>query len=389
IKKVRKTINELKTIKERINHHNIDDLINKINSLEIYALEGKLFKERLSLYTNPKEDDYKELFKALTKNLKIISRAEPEVKLLFLEGLKKLEKSVAVTGRLVTDEKYLKKANVGFSLELRGNDITKEASDIILLSDSLDGILMSYKYSKMFYNKLRILLLFYVPFISVLNIFMLFGIFLLRENTFTPLKILWINIVFSYFIMPILTNVLKSKKIKLYKLTKPNGKIPLINSQLIISMIFQFLHQLFFLILMIWVGEMILGIVPSNININTVSQKDIKDLGGYNITVIFNVFVYMQIFSFISANGVINTLFDFNSIVGILWLIGGQIIIGFLGEKYFDIKVIGLKDHFICLFISSLSLPVNFISSIFPIEDKIEEEKVKKERHPLGKEKVE
>ena len=53
---------------------------------------------------------------------------------------------IAVTGDGTNDAQALKQSHIGFSMGIKGTDISKEASDIILLDDSFSSIITALKY---------------------------------------------------------------------------------------------------------------------------------------------------------------------------------------------------------------------------------------------------
>lgn len=77
----------------------------------------------------------KELEEAL-KETEIFARVSPTHKVKILESLQDAGKIVAMTGDGVNDAPALKLADVGVSMGIRGTDVAKETSDLILLDDN-------------------------------------------------------------------------------------------------------------------------------------------------------------------------------------------------------------------------------------------------------------
>ena len=69
------------------------------------------------------------------KHLKILARSRPEHKLKLVEGLKKLNNIVAVTGDGTNDAPALLKANVGVAMGISGTQVAKNAADVLILDD--------------------------------------------------------------------------------------------------------------------------------------------------------------------------------------------------------------------------------------------------------------
>ena len=95
-----------------------------------------------------------ENFQKLTKNLLILARAQPLHKYALVLGLKSLGNVVAVTGDGTNDAPALSKSDVGFAM-IDGTDISKDASDIVILDNNFSSIVTAIIYGRSIYENIR------------------------------------------------------------------------------------------------------------------------------------------------------------------------------------------------------------------------------------------
>jgi P-type Ca2+ transporter type 2C len=77
---------------------------------------------------------------AIVPRLQVLARCEPEDKRLLVETLKELGEVVCAAGDGTNDGPALKAAHVSLSMGIAGNEVAKEASDIILPDDNFSSI---------------------------------------------------------------------------------------------------------------------------------------------------------------------------------------------------------------------------------------------------------
>ncbi|MEM4625733.1 MAG: calcium-translocating P-type ATPase, PMCA-type, partial [Candidatus Pacearchaeota archaeon] len=137
----------------------------------------------------------KDIIENLEKGVNVFARTNPFHKLKILEALKKKGYVVAMTGDGVNDALALKKADVGVAMGIKGTEVAKEASDIILLDDNFASIRDAIKEGRKIYDNMKKLLL-YIFGCNVAEVsVVLSSILLLPYILLYPIQILWINLV--------------------------------------------------------------------------------------------------------------------------------------------------------------------------------------------------
>ena len=127
-------------------------------------------------------------------HLKVVSRALPMDKKRLIEAAQDLDMVAGMTGDGVNDSPALKSADVGFSMG-DGTEVAREASDIVILNNSLTSIEKAVLYGRTMSKSVSKFIIFQLT-VNVTTIAMsLLSPLLGLKEPFTIIQILWINLI--------------------------------------------------------------------------------------------------------------------------------------------------------------------------------------------------
>jgi Ca2+-transporting ATPase len=166
-----------------------DSLLTAIAVGNMIGLDGKFIEE----YELEKLSE-KEFYDAVRTNT-IFARITPETKLRIIKTLKEQNEIVAVTGDGINDVLALKAAHIGVAMGIRGTDVARDVSDIILLDDNFSSIVSAIREGRRVYDNMKKSITAHIA-ANVDEIFVvLFALLLAWPLPLMPLAILWMNLI--------------------------------------------------------------------------------------------------------------------------------------------------------------------------------------------------
>lgn len=307
-----------------------------------------------------------EQFRTTLPKLQVLARSSPEDKRILVTKLKAMGETVAVTGDGTNDAPALKAADVGFSMGISGTEVAKEASSIVLMDDNFTSIVTALKWGRAVNDAVQKFLQFQIT-VNITAVLLAFITAVYNEHMESVLKavqLLWVNLIMDTFAALALATDPPTEHI----LDRPpqGKKAPLITTNMWKMIIGQSIYQLVITLVLYFAGPEILGY-------DRADEDKMLELD----TIIFNCFVWMQIFNEFNNRRLDN---KFNIFEGVLknpyfiviniLMVGLQVTIIFVGSRAFEIKDGGLDatQWGISVIAAMLCIPYAVLVRLFPDE---------------------
>ncbi|KAJ5816032.1 ATPase P-type K/Mg/Cd/Cu/Zn/Na/Ca/Na/H-transporter [Penicillium robsamsonii] len=312
------------------------------------AIEGPKFRKLSTRQMNQ-----------IIPRLQVIARSSPEDKKILVSQLKKLGETVAVTGDGTNDAQALKNADVGFAMGITGTEVAKEASDIILMDDNFSSIVKAMAWGRTVCDAVKKFLQFQIT-VNITAVILTFVSAVAsdsEDSVLSAVQLLWVNLIMDTFAALALATDPPTPTVLD---RRPESKAdPLITLTMWKMIIGQSIYQLVVTFVLNFAGSKIFSWNHEHLQ-----------------TVVFNTFVFMQIFNQYNSRRIDNKLNILEGIwknrwfIGIqLIIVGGQILIIFVGGAAFSVKRLNEGSQWaVSLILGAISVPIAVIIRLIPDE---------------------
>ncbi|KAF8470671.1 plasma membrane calcium-transporting ATPase 2 [Kalaharituber pfeilii] len=293
----------------------------------------------------------KEEMSTVVRNLRVLARSSPEDKRILVRALKDQDQIVAVTGDGTNDGPALKMADVGFSMGIAGTEVAKEASSIILMDDNFSSIVKALMWGRAVNDAVQKFLQFQLT-VNITAVVLTFVSAVASKDmksVLTAVQLLWVNLIMDTFAaLALATDAPTPSILKRLPTSRKAGLVSLRMWKMIIG---QAILQLAVTFMLHFGGAKMFGYTTEHEHLQL-------------RTMVFNTFVWMQIFNEFNNRRLDNGLNIFEGIHRNYFFIGinaimfaGQVAIIFVGGRAFGITPITAVQWAICIGLAFISMP--------------------------------
>ncbi|KAF9387287.1 hypothetical protein CPC16_007129 [Podila verticillata] len=328
---------------------------------------------------------------AVIPRLQVLARSSPDDKKILVGRLKALGEIVAVTGDGTNDGPALKMSDVGFSMGIAGTEVAKEASSIILMDDNFSSIVKAILWGRSVNDAVKKFLQFQLT-VNVTAVILTLVTAAASETqkpVMSAVQLLWVNLIMDT--LAALALATDPPTPDLLERQPETRTAPLISFTMWKMILGQAVLQLIITFVLEYRGMSILGYnnVPDYVTAGRTESElygngvnDMGVIGAYKqykrqelSTIVFNTFVFLQIFNEINSRRLDNRLNVFSNILKNTYfiaifviMVAFQAVIVQVGGEAFQTTPLDGGQWAICILLGVLSLPFGVVVRLIPDE---------------------
>ncbi|CAI7854914.1 unnamed protein product, partial [Closterium sp. NIES-54] len=298
--------------------------------------------------------------KELLPRLQVMARSSPTDKHTMVNCLREMGEVVAVTGDGTNDAPALKEADIGLAMGIAGTEVAKESADVIIMDDNFSSIVNVAKWGRSVYTNIQK----FVQFQLTVNIVALVTNFVSACITgsapLTAVQLLWVNLIMDTLGALALATEPPTDSLML---KPPVGRrTPFISSIMWRNIAGQSVFQLALMAALQMYGDKMFGFTA-------VDKDGVLRLN----TIIFNTFVFCQVFNEINSRNM-EALDVFSGIlcnyvfvaIMLVTVFFQAVLVQVLGKLASTVPL-SLHDWLLCVGLGAIGLPVAAVVKLIPV----------------------
>jgi len=241
-------------------------------------------------------------FNRIIENLKVIGRAEPQDKLRLVAGLRGMnrddedlpQRRVGVVGEGINDVEAFRAADVSFAVA-EGTSYARNNASMILQTNDFDSCMRAVMWGRNIYMNVQRFLQFQITCCLTVLIVVIVSFITMTESVLNPVQLIWINLIMDILGALALASTRPTTDIAKYQAGQGNIMTPQMYRQIFGMMVF----MTTIMMIVMYMGKNIF-----NLNYLTSDQTTENRDKQEHFTLIFNTFVFMQVFNLINCRDV-------------------------------------------------------------------------------------